>query len=302
MASSIWCVSSFGFSTFSLTSLSPSWRSLSLFFALSLSLGTFCIHVPYLSHFLSLAVPSKSRLPSPSLVHPIAHPIELGGCLDATVLDSLPKLSTVNRRRGYSHPFNSHLPTPVLHLSYSSTYKHSHLWTCNLLAHAPSRTSPHGCPFAPSASSPPTAHSINPSTHQTMTAHRGRIPAGRHRQNSPLPQQLQALLAVQRIWKQDEVTRADHLARARSPPPRRPLAPIHPQPCFHPRGSCGLGESCEHGLGIFALRTIDCWDAPTCHCGQPMAVELEGPRSLGTTQEGAMVCPGCPQLDEPRWQ
>lgn len=101
----------FWFFHFSLTALSPSWRSLSL------SLGTFCIHVPYLSPFFFPRRPFQIPASSPSLVHPIAHPIELGGWMDVTAFDSLPKLCTVNRRRGYSHPFNSHLPTPVLHLS-----------------------------------------------------------------------------------------------------------------------------------------------------------------------------------------
>lgn len=187
------------------------WLAELIFFWLRLTDGCCFLGFASTNHILLLeplprSLPVNSGFPLPSLphrrflailFHPIVHPIELvAGWIDGTAHC---QFTTHYRRRGHSHPFNGSpsfgqpcTPPVVLIYLRTSPSSISGLWSMDMrftCHHAPSRTSPHGSPVAPSASSPPINRSTNqPTNKQTMTAHSRRIPAGRHRQNPPLPQ------------------------------------------------------------------------------------------------------------------
>jgi len=282
--SSIWCVASFGYFLsfrFGLTAVSFSFRSIQLFLLELLAFLTCRIFVfPRRPFQIAASSRSWSTRWSTRLNWVTAR-------IDHSIFNCLPNSALSNSLfiigdadiHTYStlaSIWSSLYPTLGTNLLTNASVD---LWSMHMqsvrprtLPHVPARI--HGChlllPRHPSPTQP------TPLTRQTMTAHGRRLPARCHCQNPALPKQLQAFLAVQRIRKPDEVTGADHLACTRTSPSRRPLTPAQPQPWFHPCGGRGPGEYWEHGLGVFALRTIDCWDAPTCHCRQPVAVELEG--------------------------
>lgn len=131
-----------------------------------------------------------------------------------------------------------------------------------------------------------------------------RLYTGDYRQNTALPQFLEFVFEVQRIWKQDEVTGSNYL--------EGPCEMPSCQRSFRLRQRRWSVQRCQHQLaysirvqfcrgrhlGVPAVRAFDCRNASP-GCGWKfMAMESQNSRSLDSEEESHLGCQRHAYLDD----